>query len=650
MTSAARVAIAITSVLVASIALAQRPVRSADTEKRIEQQLEGIAPEEVISFHQATAALDMNDYAGAARLYRAVLSHAPAFSPALRRLGASLAAAGQVDEGLKFAEEAVRRERSPENLVSLAEVLVTPVGGNAPPQVTGERALALAKEARTRAGSSVDASYLSVVAQLALSVRQYGDFREASHQLDDMFPGEMPTHYFGAVRAALDEDWMRAVREIREAEKLGLAHEDAARFLDSGVRLRANVRRAFEYGAVGMLIWIASLLMLFVTGKMLSAATLRSIEVADPNDGATPRELTLRRLYRAVINIAGTLYYISLPVVMALVIGGTAAVIYAFFLLGSVPIRLVAFLGIGALVTTYKMVQSLFIRVESIDPGRSLSGSEAPGLWSLTRDIAAAVGTRPIDEIRVTPGIELAVYERGGVRQRTEDKGRRILVLGIGLLDGFRRAPFCAVLAHEYGHFAHRDTAGGDIALRVRQDMMKFAVAMVQHGQAVSWNLAFQFLRLYDFLFRRISHGATRLQEVLADRMAAHQYGAKQFEDGLRHVVRRQIQFTFMANSEIKQAIEGHRALQNLYRQHPRTTPGIEQEIEEAMARPTTEDDTHPGPLDRFRLLQRLIAKREPVESGMVWDLFDNRDALTTEMTAIIDSQVKAAAVAAATT
>ena len=100
----------------------------------------------------------------------------------------------------------------------------------------------------------------------------------------------------------------------------------------------------------------------------------------------------------------------------------------------------------------------------------------------------------------------------------------------------------------------------------------------------------------------------------------------------------------------IKQAIEGHRALQNLYRQHPRTTPGIEQEIEEAMARPTTEDDTHPGPLDRFRLLQRLIAKREPVESGMVWDLFDNRDALTTEMTAIIDSQVKAAAVAAATT
>ena len=69
-------------------------------------------------------------------------------------------------------------------------------------------------------------------------------------------------------------------------------------------------------------------------------------------------------------------------------------------------------------------------------------------------------------------------------------------------------------------------------------------------------------------------------------------YGARQFEDGLRHVVRRHIQFTVMANSEIKEAIDSRRALQNLYSQHPRTTPGIEQEIEEALARPTTEDDT----------------------------------------------------------
>ena len=247
----ARVAAAVASVLVASLAFAQAPTRSAETEERIEQQLEGIAPKAVLAFHQATVALDAKDYATAARLYREVLGLAPAFSPALRRLGGALAAAGQVAEGLTFAEAAVQRERSPENLVSLATVLVTPVQGTALPRTTSERALALAKEARTRAGSGVDASYLATEAQIALFAQQYGDFREASRQLDDRFPGEMVTHYFGAIRAALDEDWTRAVREIREAEQLGLPHQDAARFLDSGVGLRANVRRGLEVRRIG---------------------------------------------------------------------------------------------------------------------------------------------------------------------------------------------------------------------------------------------------------------------------------------------------------------------------------------------------------------------------------------------------------------
>lgn len=646
---AVRIATVAAAVLVASVAFAQRPARSADTERRIEQQLEAIAPDEVRPFHQATLALDKQDYAEAERLYREVLRHAPGFPPVLRRLGSSLAAAGQFSEGLKFAEAAVARERSPENLLSLAEVLVTPEQGKETAPATRERALMLAKEACTRAGSNIGPDYLAVVAQLALSVQRYSDFREASHHLEDTFPREMATHYFAAIRAALDEDWTRAEREIHEAEKLGLPHQEAARFLDSGVRLRANMRRALNYGGLALLVWAATLITFFAAGKILSTVTLKSIEAADPNGGATPRELTLRRFYRALINVAGAYYYVSLPVVIVLVIGGTAGVIYGFFVLGRIPIRLVALLVLGALVTTYKMVQSLFIRVEPEDPGRSLPPAEAPGLWSLTRDVASSVGTRPIDEIRVTPGTEMAVYERGGVRRRAEDQGHRILVLGIGLLQGFGQAPFRAVLAHEYGHFAHRDTAGGDIALRVRQDMMKFALAMLQHGQAVWWNLAFQFLRLYDLLFRRISHGATRLQEVLADRVAARQYGARQFEEGLRHVIRRDIEFTSMANSEIKEAIEGRRALQNLYKEHPRIAPGIEQEIEQALARPTTEDDTHPGPLDRFRLLRGLMSPREPPESGLVWDLFDNRDALTAEMTATIDKQVRAVVVTAET-
>jgi Peptidase family M48 len=87
------------------------------------------------------------------------------------------------------------------------------------------------------------------------------------------------------------------------------------------------------------------------------------------------------------------------------------------------------------------------------------------------------VSTRPIDEIRVTPGCDLAVYEKGGFREKMQDRAKRILILGVGALNGMRQNAFRAVLAHEYGHFSHRDTAGGDVALRVDREPRKTSLA-----------------------------------------------------------------------------------------------------------------------------------------------------------------------------
>jgi len=60
----------------------------------------------------------------------------------------------------------------------------------------------------------------------------------------------------------------------------------------------------------------------------------------------------------------------------------------------------VLILCIGAIVTAYKMIRSLFVKIESEDPGRCLSHDEAPDFWNLTRSVAEAIGTRPVDEIR----------------------------------------------------------------------------------------------------------------------------------------------------------------------------------------------------------------------------------------------------------
>jgi hypothetical protein len=327
-------------------------------------------------------------------------------------------------------------------------------------------------------------------------------------------------------------------------------------------------------------------------------------------------------------------------VVVFLVIIVAASITYAFLMLGRIPIKLVAILAIGGLVTIVTLIRSLFIKVEDVDPGRSLNYDEAPELWDLTRTVAAAVNTRPVDEIRITPGTDLAVYEKGTKRERSQDKAQRVLILGIGVLNDFKQNGFRAVLAHEYGHFTHRDTAGGDVAIRVNNDMVKFAHAMIANDQARWWNVAFQFLRIYHFIFRRISHGATRLQEVLADRIAALKYGPLAFEEGLTHVVQKSVEFHHLAAKEIEASVEARRALQNLYELRLDQSSNLQQEIEESLNRKTSEDDTHPSPNDRFRLTRRISSVNEVPATGTVWDLFKNREALTNEMTSLIQSDV----------
>jgi Zn-dependent protease with chaperone function len=217
----------------------------------------------------------------------------------------------------------------------------------------------------------------------------------------------------------------------------------------------------------------------------------------------------------------------------------------------------------------------------------------------------------------------------------------------VGVLNGFSRNAFRAVLAHEYGHFSHRDTAGGEVALRVMRDMMTFAYAMGEAGQAVWYNLAFQFLRAYHFIFRRITHGATRLQEILADRVAVYNYGARAFEEGLTHVIYRDAEFNHLAVREINAANSGRRALQNIYELPEAKGSEVERDVEtafrESLGRATSEDDTHPAPSERFRLAQRVKSKGEPVADGTVWELFADREALTREMSDLVSRNVQAA-------
>lgn len=420
------------------------------------------------------------------------------------------------------------------------------------------------------------------------------------------------------------------------------------------------------------------LIVLLVLGRILSLLTLRSAEQADPNVAITPLQRGLRGIYRLVINVAGLYYYICLPFVILIAIAIVIGLGYLLLMVRHIPGKAVALyfaFAFAMLVMIWSSLRSLFVRIKAEDPGRTLAPEEAPRLWELTREVASRVGTRPVDAIFLTPGTDLAVFERGNWVQRLRDRSKRSLILGLGVIDGFRTSDFRAVLAHEYGHFLHRDTAGGDVALRVGATMGKFATAMAENGQIAWWNIGWQFVRFYHLIFRRITHGASRLQEINADRVAARLCGRDAFEGGLRHV----IHCDLVQNLELGQSAQRMERIAGASSWAPASdddpiTPllqlveskagadqapwwdvysraemrrHVNQQIAEIWKAGTTEDDTHPSPVERIRLLSRLNAPESPRKGNgadppaeFLAGLFTDPVALSAERTSLVSKMV----------
>jgi Zn-dependent protease with chaperone function len=240
----------------------------------------------------------------------------------------------------------------------------------------------------------------------------------------------------------------------------------------------------------------------------------------------------------------------------------------------------------------------------------------------------------------------VVVRVRGGIWKKLRGEGQRSLILGLGALPGLSQSQFKAILAHEYGHFSNRDTAGGNLANQVRHSMYHMALGLALNGLARWYNPAWIFLNGFNRIFLRITLGASRLQEILADRYAAMAYGVQAFSEGLMHMIRQDLAFGMQISDEVEQAREQGRSLHNVYMLPPLEGHGQQKELEEktaeVMSRPTSPYDSHPVPRQRIALLEQLqLSTPSEVNPAPVWDLLPNAPALQAEMTEVIQTNVR---------
>ncbi len=638
--------------------------RNQQAEGRILKRLEARSPKAVPLWKQATALLDAGRLQEAAVKYREVLRLAPDFPDGLRRLSA---AEPSPTSALSLARKAYKLAATPENLSAVIQALVRTVraaraqAGNPEGwRPTGElkklywRLVPLAK----------DDFYTYVLgAQVALTLEDTALLKVTVSNLRRLAPDEMLTHYFAGILAILEKDWETAEREIKRAQALGLPAAEANRLLNElGVSSKARRWRVIRYTGYTAAIWAVGLIVLLLAGMILSWLTLATVRNDSPEATAEPSLgiSIVRKVYAVLLGITSLYFYVSIPMILLLVVAAAGGVLYALLTVGHIPIYLVLVVIGSSVVTIYSMIKSLFIRVRDEDPGERLETERAPELYAVLREVAARVDTRPVDTVYLVPDTTIAVMERGAFWSRLSGKSERCLILGLGALEGLTQVQLKSILAHEYGHFSNQDTAGGRMALRVRNSIAASAQGLMDGGAATWYNPAWLFLNGFHRIFLRVSHGASRLQEVLADRWAAVTYGKEPFAKALRHNIRRTIEFELLVTQEVDSALEQQRAVHNIYTLSPPETLSVSdpaagddasekpfddvvaEALAEALEEPASAYDSHPPPNQRIAWLERLEGTPMTTDAQQpCWDLLRDAPTLQAQMTEGVNDTVE---------
>jgi Zn-dependent protease with chaperone function len=235
-------------------------------------------------------------------------------------------------------------------------------------------------------------------------------------------------------------------------------------------------------------------------------------------------------------------------------------------------------------------------------PGPRLLPSEHPQLFALIERVALATSQAMPVEVYLVHDMNAFVAQRGGVMGLGS---RRIMGLGLPLLQAMDVTQLEAVLAHEFGHYHGGDVKLGPWIYKTRAAIIRTVVTLAERGARI---LHKPFV-WYGKLFLRITHAISRRQEHAADALAASVVGAKPLVDGLKLVHGGAIGFAIYWREDVLPALEaGFRppllAGFSRFLGVPRAKELMDGAIDEALAGGESDPyDTHPPLRERIAAL-----------------------------------------------
>jgi Zn-dependent protease with chaperone function len=159
-------------------------------------------------------------------------------------------------------------------------------------------------------------------------------------------------------------------------------------------------------------------------------------------------------------------------------------------------------------------------------PGPRLRRGHYPELFREIDELASKAGQTPPIAVYACPELNAWVADRGGI---LGIGSRRVMAIGLPLLDILSLGEFRAVLAHEFGHYRAGDTRLGPLVWKTRLAIGRTLASLSAQNRLLALPFAW-----YGNLFLRLTMSISREQEFAADRFAAGLAGKDALAKGLR--------------------------------------------------------------------------------------------------------------------
>ncbi len=260
--------------------------------------------------------------------------------------------------------------------------------------------------------------------------------------------------------------------------------------------------------------------------------------------------------------------------------------------------------------------------------GKSLTRSDAPGLFAMVEKLAEEAGTAPPAEVYLSDKATAFVTEGGGT---LGFGSKRVLCLGVPVLDALTVDELRAVVAHELGHFRGGDTSLSGLVSHTTALFQSVLEAgerpafsegsqhwSIEMGLGVAGVVTQIVVSVYARIYFLLTRAMSRRQELAADAWAAWASGPAALSSALEKIeilapayeiyLRGDVAFALQHGAMPGDLLEGFATFRE--RALP---PEVEAEIR-AASRSEAPDpfDTHPPIADRLRALGAMKGAAPP--------------------------------------